>query len=128
MAETKRSELKFCDYLDSLVAWSKEAADVTSQYMDARVHKNPLDFQTYLRRPGGNDPLLSMEHFTLWIRHLEKRITISQQYLKMISRKPATSAMGIVSNGHRVTSQTGAPSTSKGPSECLEVLYCLSYF
>lgn len=110
------------------------------------MQRNPLDFQSYLQ---GDNPI-ELETFALWIRHLEKRIAISQRYLETISRKSCDKATrcstsAIVSNDrdHGIELQLDTISLleegeiredplqiSQGPSELeySEVLYCLSYF
>jgi hypothetical protein len=101
--------------------------------MEAQAPKHWLDFgNTY----QGNNAVHSMEYFTLWIRHLEKRISISQVYLKTISRREhPTGLSGIASNdpnfgmGETREDSMLQDSEIREPedptSECSEVWWCL---
>jgi hypothetical protein len=149
MAETKRSQLELYDYLDRLMTWSENVLNITSKYLEAQAPKHPLDFPNAHQ---GIDAVLSIDYFARWIRHLEKRMGISEAYLETISRGDhqarLASTSAIASNGSElgignvmeISANRMSPDTpntdstlepgeirehSKDPIDCSEVWWCL---
>jgi hypothetical protein len=99
--------------------------------MEAQAPKHWLDFgNTY----QGTNAVHSMEYFTLWIRHLEKRIGISQAYLETISRREhPTGLSGIASTSNDTDFGMGETPLQDGEirepedptSKCSEVWWSL---